>query len=63
MSNILCGLFWLLVPFIVLGVLTDRLLETPTDRIHRWRAEGCSWAECARRAGVTVYRVRKLVAA
>jgi hypothetical protein len=62
MTTIACGLFWLLAPLFILGAIVTWALETDRDRVRRWRQNGLSYAAIAKRSGLTVYRVRKLVA-
>jgi len=63
MTTITCTLFWVLAPLFILGAIVTWALETDRDRVRRWRQGGLSYAAIAQRSGLTVYRVRKLVAA
>jgi DNA-binding CsgD family transcriptional regulator len=49
----------LLIPAVVIGWL----VETPTERIQRRRRAGWTQRAIAERQGITLYRVRKALAA
>lgn len=63
MTTILCILFWIIVPLIVIGAVINRLvLETQPERIRRHHRAGMSQRAIADALGISRHRVRLALA-
>ncbi len=62
MTSILCILFWICVPLIVVCVLLGRLTETRRQQIRRMRRDGLSHQAIASALGISRYKVRQALA-
>lgn len=63
MATILCILFWIIVPLILIGAIVNRLvLETQPERIRRMRQAGMSQRAIADALGITRHKVRLALA-
>jgi hypothetical protein len=63
MATILCILFWIIVPLILIGAIVNRLvLETQPERIRRMRQAGMSQRAIADALSITRYRVHLALA-
>ena len=62
MTTILCILFWIITPLIVLLTVLTYLTETQPERIRRLKREGKSQQAIATALGISRYRVRQALA-
>lgn len=62
MNTILCILFWILVPAILVIAAVNWVMETREDRIVRWSNSGMSQTAISKRLGISRYQVRKVLA-
>jgi len=63
MTTLLCILFWIIVPLILIGAIVNRLvLETQPERIRRMRQAGMSQRAIADALGITRHKVRLALA-
>lgn len=54
--------FFLLLPLLVVGAFVWWFFEPTTDRVVRMRQSGMSQRAIAERNGITVYKVRRILA-
>jgi hypothetical protein len=59
MTTILCILFWIFIPVVIICVVLGRLTETRQQQIRRMRREGLSQQAIATALGISRYRVRQ----
>lgn len=62
MTSTACLLAWAIVLILLPVLVLSWLLESRTDRIRRWRADGMTQTAIASRLGISRYQVRKALA-
>jgi DNA-binding CsgD family transcriptional regulator len=62
MTIISCTLLWVLTPLLIVLAVISWATETKRDRARRWRRQGLSQREIARRLNYSRHRVVKLLA-
>jgi DNA-binding CsgD family transcriptional regulator len=62
MTTISCAFLWVLTPLLIVLAVIAWATETNRDRARRWRRQGLSQREIARRLNCSRHRVVKMLA-